>query len=86
MGKIEPEVSRFFFSGTENAIKHVFGRDYVEEFKGRDIACERLVYKKSFQKLSSKEFWLRNSSLSHYRVNTIWYAFIVKALKAVRFC
>ena len=44
--------------------------------KGRDDSiCERLADKKGLQKLSSKEFWLRHSSLAYYRVNTIWCVF-----------
>ena len=79
VGKIEPEVSGFqmtFFSGDEVANNYktcVWTR--WKNLKKRHSICERLVYKKGIQKLSSKEFWIRNSSLSYDRVNTIWYVF-----------
>ena len=56
------------------AIKHVYGRDRSVERKRYSI-CEILAYKKDLQKLPAKEFGLRNSSLSYYRVNTMWCVF-----------
>ena len=44
--------------------------DKMEEFKGRDIAVSCFFFPFLVTELS-KEFWLRNSSLSYYRVNTI---------------
>ena len=64
--KIEQEVSgNFFFSRASKLpkTKHTC----LDEFKGRDIAISQVN--------GSKEFWLRNSSLSYYRVKTVWYVF-----------
>ena len=69
------QVSNDFLSVSENSFKRVL--DEMEEFKGRDDVRNWLTKKKRSSKVifkgrTSEELWLRNSSLSYYRVNTIW--------------